>query len=105
MLHIIDKVLEPIVTSTRDPQLSNPDAARFLERAGSFNLGSFQIRLLSYFAYQFFKKKTRLIFFECYSDYVQQVMSHKKLSVFATPGRHTFLIPVNRGFEVRIYSS
>lgn len=76
VLHIIDKVLEPIVTSTRDPQLSNPDAARFLERAGSFNLGSFQI-----------------------SDYVQQVMSHKKLSVFATPGRHTFLIPVNRGFE------
>lgn len=34
------------------------------------------------------------------SDFVQQVSSHKKLSVFATPGRHTFLIPINRGFEV-----
>ena len=34
------------------------------------------------------------------SDFVQQVTSHKKLSVFATPGRHTFLIPINRGFEV-----
>lgn len=30
-------------------------------------------------------------------------MSHKKLSVFATPGRHTFLVPVNRGFEVSLY--
>lgn len=34
------------------------------------------------------------------SDFVQQVTSHKKMSVFATPGRHTFLVPVNRGFEV-----
>lgn len=74
VLHVIDKVLEPIVTSTRDPLLSNPDAARFLERSGSFNLSGFQI-----------------------SDFVQQVSYHKKLSVFATPGRHTFLIPVNRG--------
>lgn len=76
VLHIIDKVLEPLVPSTRDPLLSNPDAARFLERAGSFNLGQYQI-----------------------SDFVQQVTSHKKMSVFATPGRHTFLVPVNRGFE------
>jgi len=76
VLHVIDKVLEPLVTSTRDPLLSNPDAARFLERAGSFNLGSYQI-----------------------SDFVQQVTAHKKQSVFAKPGRHTFLIPVNRGFE------
>ncbi|XP_032785978.2 fasciclin-1 isoform X3 [Daphnia magna] len=76
VLHVIDKVLEPIMTSARDPQLSNPDAARLLERAGSFNLGPYQI-----------------------SDFVQQVTSHKKLSVFATPGRHTFLIPINRGFE------
>lgn len=44
VLHVIDKVLEPILTSARDPQLSNPDAARLLERAGSFNLGPYQIR-------------------------------------------------------------
>ena len=31
---------------------------------------------------------------------MQQVSYHKKLSVFATPGRHTFLIPVNRGLAV-----
>lgn len=76
VLHIIDKVLEPLVTSARDPLLINPEAARFLERAASFNLGGYQI-----------------------SDFVQQVLAHKKLSVFATPGRHTFLIPVDRGFQ------
>ena len=53
VLHVIDKVLEPIVTSTRDPLLSNPDAARFLERSGSFNLSGFQIRSV---ATHFFKK-------------------------------------------------
>lgn len=45
VLHIIDKVLEPTISAARDPLLSNPDAGRLLERAGSFNLGSYQIRL------------------------------------------------------------
>jgi hypothetical protein len=33
-------ILEPILKSARDPQLSNPDAARLLERTGSFNFGT-----------------------------------------------------------------
>jgi len=78
VLHIIDKVLEPIaqLATERLPFLSNPDAAKFIERSASFNLGDFRI-----------------------SDFVQLVKAQDKMNVFATPGNHTFLIPVNKGIE------
>ena len=46
VLHIIDKVLEPIaqLVTERLPFLSNPNAAKFIERSGSFNLDDFRIR-------------------------------------------------------------
>jgi len=78
ILYVIDKVLEPIAQLVTEslPFLSNPDAAKFIERSSSFNLDEYRI-----------------------SDFVQLVKSQNKLDAFATPGRHTFLIPVNRGFE------
>ena len=46
VLHIIDKVLEPIkqLVTERLPFIPNPDAAKFIERSGSFDLGENRIR-------------------------------------------------------------
>jgi len=78
VLHIIDKVLEPIaqLVTERLPFLSNPNAAKFIERSGSFNLDDFRI-----------------------SDFAQLVKAQDKMNVFAAAGNHTFLIPVNKGIE------
>ena len=80
-------ILEPILKSARDPQLSNPDAARLLERTGSFNFGTVS-NWVTYFDIKIgLKKELTKMYFDILfiSDFVQQVTSHKKLFVFATP--------------------
>ena len=81
------------MTSARDPQLSNPDAARLLERAGSFNFGTVS-NWINYYDIKIGLKKelTKMYFYILFIiDFVQQVTSHKKLFVFAPPGEHNSL--------------
>ncbi|XP_043288919.1 fasciclin-1 isoform X3 [Venturia canescens] len=76
VLHIINEVLEPVVSiATADP-IYNPNAFEFLNKSDNINLGDMRVR-----------------------TFRQRMMLNKKEDVFKADGRYTFFIPIDEGFK------
>ncbi|XP_068082628.1 fasciclin-1 [Anabrus simplex] len=77
VLHVIDRVLEPVMTSSSSRiQLYNPDALQFLNHSENLDLGMHRVR-----------------------SFRQRVYQNQKAEVFRAEGHHTFFIPVDEGFK------
>lgn len=78
VLHIIDEVLVPVLTTnTATHPVSNPDAFLFLNQTDNIDVGEHRVR-----------------------SYRHRVQIAQKESVFKKEGRHTYFIPVDEGFKV-----
>lgn len=81
ILHVIDDVLIPLSTGNRSANdIYNPDALTFLTNANSFDIGSHRVR-----------------------SFYQRVVINKKESLYQADGFHTFFVPVEEGFKVKIH--
>nr|CAD7432009.1 unnamed protein product [Timema monikensis] len=77
VLHVIDEVLEPVASFTKDTlQIYNPDAYQFLNQSENLNLESHRVR-----------------------SFRQRVYQNNKADVFKKAGKFTFFIPVDEGFK------
>lgn len=80
VLHIIDEVLVPVLTTnTATHPVSNPDAFLFLNQTDNIDVGEHRVR-----------------------SYRHRVQIAQKESVFKKEGRHTYFIPVDEGFKVSL---
>ncbi|KAK6617553.1 hypothetical protein RUM44_005141 [Polyplax serrata] len=75
VLHMIDEVLEPVISTNPSVPLYNPDAYQFLNQSENIGLGKHRIR-----------------------SFRQRVILNNKESIYRADGRYTFFIPVDEGF-------
>ncbi|XP_044734143.1 fasciclin-1 isoform X4 [Chrysoperla carnea] len=77
VLHIIDEVLVPVLTTnTAAYPVSNPDAFLFLNQTDNIDVGEHRVR-----------------------SYRHRVQIAQKENVFKKEGHHTYFIPVDEGFK------
>ncbi|XP_071443491.1 fasciclin-1 isoform X2 [Hetaerina americana] len=75
VLHVIDEVLEPVVSTIPDSPIYNPDAYQFLNQFENLEL-DYRLR-----------------------SYRERVQRNSKSDIFKAEGRHTFFIPIDEGFK------
>lgn len=80
VLHIINEVLEPVVSKNIASPLYNPDAFQFLNQSDNIDLGHFSLR-----------------------NFRNRIFQNNKHHIFQAAGRYTFFIPVDRVGPVGIF--
>uniref|UniRef100_A0A146LUE9 Fasciclin-1 n=1 Tax=Lygus hesperus TaxID=30085 RepID=A0A146LUE9_LYGHE len=76
VIHILDRVLEPILFQNPDSGNVNPSAGDYLDEAENIVLGNFRLR-----------------------NFRERVTRKEKKELFQNEGKHTFFIPIDEGFQ------
>lgn len=76
VLHVIDEVLEPVMSTVAEAPIYSPDAFQFLNQSEILELDNHRVR-----------------------SFRQKVYQNNKSDIFKAEGRHTFFIPVDEGFK------
>lgn len=79
VLHVIDDILIPLTVNQGSNEIYNPDAYQFLVNANIFNINPHRVR-----------------------NFYQRVVYHKSEKLYQADGYHTFFIPVEEGFKVKL---
>ena len=79
VLHVIDDILIPLTVNQGSNEIYNPDAYQFLMNANIFNINPHRVR-----------------------NFFQRVVYHKTEKLYQADGHHTFFIPVEEGFKVKL---
>lgn len=79
VLHVIDDILIPLTVNQGSNEIYNPDAYQFLMNANVFNINPHRVR-----------------------NFYQRVILLKTEKLYQADGYHTFFIPVEEGFKVKL---